>query len=319
VPKYIPESITYEQLEQTDWPEDILIDGGLLSKGDRMLIGAESKGGKSTFVNDINRECLSGGSFLGFKITRPLKILYMQAELRERRLKERLIPNVGKLPIEHKRNFYIWSTKNRVLISNSEGIEKISQELAYVRPDIWEIDPMINFHTYDENSATQMAMFFRTIDRLKDEFDLAIIMPHHFKKKNIEFQISLLDYIRGSSALRGWADTTIALEGRTSSEYRSLEFELRNSDEPVKRVIKYNKETKSFDWSDPFAELATFIRYEMNSKELTTKEVDSIIKNECGHLFSNNHSRMVQARNELIRTKILSKRCKGTKSFYKLI
>lgn len=103
------------------------------------------------------------------------------------------------------------------------------------------------------------------------------------------------------------------------SEYRSLEFELRNSDEPIKRVIKYNKVTKSFDWSDPMNEIIRFVRSELDDAELTTTQLDNIIKDECGHLFSNNHSKLTHARNDLVRTKVLGKRKDGKKSFYKLL
>jgi hypothetical protein len=41
-------SISYNTLEQVDWPEDVFIEGGLLSRGDTMLVAADSKGGKST-------------------------------------------------------------------------------------------------------------------------------------------------------------------------------------------------------------------------------------------------------------------------------
>ena len=72
-------SISFNTLEQVDWPEDVFIEGGILSRGDTMLIAADSKGGKSTFICGMIRQIITGGNFLGFKVTRPLRVLYMQA------------------------------------------------------------------------------------------------------------------------------------------------------------------------------------------------------------------------------------------------
>src|SRR3990167_5392345 len=245
-------SISYKTLESIDWPEDVFIEGGILSRGDTMLIGAESKGGKSTFIAGLIRQMITGGNFLGFKVTKPLKVFYMQAELRERRLKERLFPTYEKIPEEMKLNLYIWSTQGLVLFDEAH-LSEIESEIVQIQPDVLIIDPMLNFHNYNENNSQEMAKFFRQLDYLKSVYDMAIIMAHHFRKAPQEEKkhINLLECIRGSSALRGWAVTTIAMEGRGDSEYRDLAFDLRNSDEPIKRTIHYNAAIKDFDWHDP--------------------------------------------------------------------
>ena len=113
-----------------------------------MLIGADSKAGKSTFICGMIRQIISGGDFLGFKVTRPLKVLYMQAELRERRLKERLFPTYSKINPEFKQNIFVWSTRGIVLFGKDQSF--IEAEIALCQPDILVIDPMLNFHHYNE-------------------------------------------------------------------------------------------------------------------------------------------------------------------------
>lgn len=251
-------SISYNTLETIEWPEEIFIDGGLLSRGDTMLIGAESKGGKSTFIAGMIRQLITGGNFIGFKVIKPLRILYMQAELRESRLKQRLLPTYSGLTQAQKLNLYIWSTNGLVLF-NPNHRESIEMEIISTSPDILIIDPMLNFHDYNENNSQEMATFFRHLDYIKNQYNLAIIMAHHFRKAtadNSKIKMSLLESMRGSSALRGWAVTTIAMEGRGASEYRELQFDLRNSDEPITRIVHYNHTTKDFDWHDPMSTIS---------------------------------------------------------------
>jgi AAA domain len=301
-------SISYNTLEKTEWPEEIFIEGGLLSRGDTMLIGAESKGGKSTLLAGLIRQMITGGDFLGFKVTKPLKVFYMQAELREKRLKERLFPTYEKIKEEYKFNLYIWSTQGIVLF-NREHKETIESEIINIMPDVLIIDPMLNFHNFNENDSQQMAEFFRELDRLKSTYNMAIIMAHHFRKTNSDpkQKISLLESIRGSSALRGWAVTTIAMEGRGESEYRDLAFELRNSDEPIKRTIHYNARIKDFDWHDPITTVKQWaIEYleSCNGMAPTTEQfISRMLEN--NHVLSGNRSKAFSMKNTLVGTGII--------------
>jgi RecA-family ATPase len=300
-------SISYYELLNTEWPEEIFIEGGMLSRGDTMLVGCESKGGKTTLLNDIRRALLTGGNFLGYKVVRPLKVLSLQAELREARLKERLAPTYTGMKEEFLRNSRTWATKNQVIFGRDSNL--IAQECDEFKPDVLEIDPMINFHKYNENNATEMANFFREIDILKDRFNFSVIMAQHFKKQGDPKQkTSLLDMIRGSTSMRGWASTTIAMEGRTPTEYRELAIETRNSDEAIKRVIKYNKDTKSFDWHNPVTIIGEWAENYLSSKngsKVPMNEFIAAMTAANGELLSHNRQKAFDIKNMLSSTKII--------------
>ena len=306
-------TISYSLLEETEWPEDVFIESGVLSRGDTMMIAADSKAGKSTFICGLIRQLISGGNFLGFKVTRPLRVFYMQAELREGRLKERLLPTYSNLTADVKSNLYIWSTRGLFLFGENQ-IE-IEAQITSVIPDILVIDPMLNFHNYNENNSQDMAQFFRFLDKVKERFDMAIIMAHHFRKpsQDPKFKSSLLDSIRGSTSLRGWAVTTIAMEGRGDSEYRELEFDFRNCDEPLKRVIKYNKVTKDFDWHDPVAIIGSWLKSNMNGKKLTTTQFIDYLLSNHGDLLSNNHTKAHKLKKSLLEYQIITEHVQGKK------
>lgn len=269
-----------------------------------MLIGGESKGGKSTILANLIREMIQGGEFLGFKVLKPLRMLMMQAELRESRLQKRLQPKYSGLSQVHLENSYAWNTRGLIMIERDKSL--IKDWLSKIKPDALVIDPIINFHDHEENDATAMAKFFRVIDELKAEFNMSIILSHHFRKSGGgAVQGSLLESVRGSSAFRGWMDTTIVMEGRTKTEYRRVEFETRNSDEAIKRIIKYNKATKEFDWHNPLEAVYEMLCTKMNGDKLSTTQVVNLILIHCGDLVSKNRTRAFDMKDLLISTKQL--------------
>ena len=105
--------------------------------------------------------------------------------------------------------------------------------------------------------------------------------------------------------MRGWVDTTIVMEGRTKSGYRRLEFDTRNSDKPIKRIIKYNESTKEFDWHDPVVEIYKMLCAEMNGERFLTTQVINLILKKSGNLVSNNRNKAFEVKDLLISTKHL--------------
>lgn len=300
----LPNPLSFSQLLETVWPDDAFIAGGILSRGDTLLVGAESKAGKSTLLSLLVRELITGGNFLGFKVEHPVTVFYLQAELREARLKERLIPTYSKLPVPLLGQSFIWNTRGNILFGRDTNL--IFEWIQKLHPDVLLIDPLANFHTYDENNATEMMKLARLFDHMKFTFNLSLILSHHFRKLGNQKSESLLEHLRGSSALRGWVDTTIAMEGRTKSEYRRLEFDTRNSDEPIRRLVKYNAQTKDFDWHNPVNDVYAMLVNKLNGLALPTDQVVQLILKECGHLVSRNRTKAFEMKELLLSTHQLS-------------
>lgn len=292
--------INLHELINTKWPEDIFIEDGILSRGDRLLLGADSKSGKSTLLIQLLRNVTLGKPFIGFNVTRPLKILFMQAELRERRLKERMMATSMLMPVEARERFLICSTRGMVMLNNQRDLDSVKRTLDVHKPDIWCVDPMANFHDKDENSSTEMMDFFRLIDKTKEEFNLAILMSTHFRKGKKAKNASVLEMIRGSSALRGWADTNLAIEGRQGDKCQHLEFELRNSDTIHKRVLYYDRHNKEFKWQDPVSACLAWAKRFIPPNGVTTGQFIDGLLEECGELLSNNQNKAFKMKDHLV-------------------
>jgi len=273
-------SIDYNDLLEKEWPQDTIIGvpghpgDSILSRGDRLVLAGEQKSGKSVLLAQMIRGLCLGTEFLGFPIIRPVRVLYVQAELREGRLKKRYLPwqimaqNKGiALP---RGSFFIWSTNGPMYLTGFRrkdkdtdggyhGLEKLYAEIEEVLPDVVVFDPLASFHDSNENSSSEIKEFLDEIDKFKHHVNasrggVAVVIAHHFRKSNIEekrVKAPLIDRLRGSNALAGWADSLLCLGLKDEPDHKYIEFVLRDTDTQPERDLVYNYDTKSFDWHDP--------------------------------------------------------------------
>lgn len=261
-------SLPYHELLDKVWPQDVVIGEGILSIGDRLVLGGEPKSGKSILLAQMIRGLCMGTDFLGFKIPKARKVLYVQAELREGRLKQRLMPwetwakaNGIVFP---KDMFYVWSTNGPLYLTQplpdkpptDHPLMKLYEEMDAIKPDVIVFDPLASFHDMNENDSREMKQLTEVIDKVKEHMDLAVVIAHHFRKGNMSDKtanIPLHDRIRGSSVMTAWADSIIAIFGnQNTKDTKHLEFLLRDSDGHPERVLTYNGVTKAFDFYDPY-------------------------------------------------------------------
>ena len=93
--------------------------------------------------------------------------------------------------------------------------QAIEETLGGVSPDLIVVDTLARSFAgsgADENSATDMGMFIRSCDLLKEWFDCTVLAVHHSGKDSDKG-------LRGSSSLLGAVDTSIAIKRTTGTEY----------------------------------------------------------------------------------------------------
>jgi RecA-family ATPase len=273
-------SIDYTDLLEREWPTDVIIgvpgapEDSILCRGDRLVLAGEQKSGKSVLLAQMIRGLCLGTDFLGFPIPRPRRVLYIQAELREGRLKKRYLPwhiMAQSQDVQIPRGmFHVWSTNGPMYLTGYRqrmreadvgyhGLEMLYPEIEELQPDVVVLDPLASFHDSNENSNSEMKEFMDEIDKLKHHVNperggIAVVIAHHFRKAGFEEKranMPLIDRLRGSSALAGWADSLLCLGLRDEPDHKYIEFVLRDTDTQPQRELTYNYQTKSFDWHDP--------------------------------------------------------------------
>jgi hypothetical protein len=226
--------------DDTPVPTD-LVSNRIVMHGCVTVFGGAPKVGKSDFLLAWLAHMAAGVAFLDMVPARPLKVVYIQAEVRYPYLKERMHNIV--LPKEAlalaRRNLMV--TPQLQLVLNDEGLEQLIQSIsahfAGEPPDIIAIDPIRN--VFDgggvggENDNDAM-MFFLTRRVAKLHLavnpDAGVILVHHTKKiTKRQFEEDPFQAFAGASSLRSYYSASLMLHRPDeASTVRQLIFELRN-------------------------------------------------------------------------------------------
>lgn len=204
----------------------------LVFTGSRVLIAGAPKIGKSNFALAMAVQACCGGAFLDKRFTRPLRVMWMQAEIHRAWLLDRIGRVTPSLTNDERalvNENLILSGRLDLDITIPRDFQAIQKTLNDHRPDVWIIDPIINFSSAEENSNVEVQKILRTINGLAGEVNCAPVLVHHAKKSGAGDPIDM-GQIRGASAFRGWYDTGVLLTGE--SEKPLVTWEARNNASP---------------------------------------------------------------------------------------
>jgi 5S rRNA maturation endonuclease (ribonuclease M5) len=229
------EVIDAADLVTREYPDQpALVAGGLIVPRALVVNGGPAKRGKSLLV--LNREIrrASSSPFLRFPTTAG-RTLYIQAEIPEPQLKQRLVSMLdgcpdGPLEAETLRGRLLTVTRRGLFIDEPAGYDAIRQLIEQTEPDLLSLDPLARFFTGEENSAREVGRLINSLDRLIQAYGLAIELTHHTGKPSTGDPRQGGQRLRGSSALFGAADAVSMLDKIDDSWV--LSFELRHAEEP---------------------------------------------------------------------------------------
>jgi RecA-family ATPase len=241
------ESETALALLQRDIEKRNLLIDPILAKREILVISGTPKIGKSIATLNIALSLAMGKSWLGFNTQGPARTAIFQTELSDILLKDRLEkitatnPRGAESIILMKGVFYNFDSKT--------GLANIRRTLKKDKVDLAVFDPLIDFHSKDENKAGDMALILKDIRRLADEFNIAIILVHHFAKK-IEGQEREGGYLaRGSSVISASVDSSWQMQRLMKERFEfddiedylktvELSFESRNCAVPRPKILR---------------------------------------------------------------------------------
>lgn len=235
-----PEFLDWNHYIADTTPEPPHIIGrGILPQKSLMLIAGEPKVGKSHLTMNLAYHMATGSQWFNFPISHPQKILLLQAENsyfnQRRRIQtiNQLTQPPYNLPKCPQKQLFISHPIHNTNINESGGYQAIYTAILQHQPNVIIVDPLVNFHSGEENSNSEMAQVMQKLHELKDDTGVSIILVHHTRKPsgNDSSGVSM----RGASSIRGSYDTGLTLTHQTShtgQHYHQLEFEIRNG-EPI--------------------------------------------------------------------------------------
>ena len=251
-------------------PEPKLLIGGnsnedpkknaLVHQGDKVMLGAESKAGKTWWMMQ-QALCISAGiPFLGHKTQRGL-VLYINFELKPwafRRRVEFVMRALGIINAkgEYKKRvnregkeepdypcFIEWNLRGKCY--DIETICAVAEERLSGDPKLKLaaiiIDPLYkSYGGKEENSATDMAAVLENMERFAEKFDAAIFIASHFAKGDSAGK-NQIDRISGSGVIARDPDSIMTLSKlKDEKNLYTFEATLRNMACPEPRVVEFD-------------------------------------------------------------------------------
>lgn len=201
---------------------------GVLFRGARLLVAGAPKAGKSQFMLAFGVAATYAGVFLGQPVEKPLRVMWVQAEIHIAFVHERIARLTRHLDGEARelvrRNLLVTGRVDLDL-TNDNDFALISMAIEDKRPDLVIFDPVINFSSADENDNGEVRTLLRRIDMLGEKFGCAMALVHHTRKN-----VAAGDFegVRGASAFRGWFDTGVMLSGEGMTQM--IAFQVRNTE-----------------------------------------------------------------------------------------
>lgn len=231
-------------------PTPMVVGRGLLPVKGKLIIGGGPKTNKSYLVINMAVDLALGQPLFNayyskdkpvFPVYKPNKVLYIENEIGENGLKDRLKGILSTL--SHKGiQLYIKSRDMGMRMDTEEGRELIGAEIDAIRPDVTILDPLAKFHLSDENSSQQMGAVMRTGDHWIENYGTSLIYIHHTGHQNPQFPKRGGDKLRGSTAMFADADSIMLVDRRSNASTKEpileLTFELRRGEPLASQFVK---------------------------------------------------------------------------------
>jgi hypothetical protein len=248
-------------------PEPPLLIGGpdaqdprknaLLHQGDKMMLGAESKAGKTWYLLQKSLCIAAGIPFLGHKTTMGT-VLYCNFELRPWSFARRvekvalalgIIDGAGRSTLRDKKgnsippNFIGWNLRGKcydiqkVCDVAEHRIKSAGQDM---RIAAIVVDPLYkSYGGADENSATDMAAVLQAMESFSEKLGAAILIASHFAKGNASDKAQI-DRISGSGVIARDPDSIFTLT-RFKDEKDCFLWDavLRNMASPEPKIVQF--------------------------------------------------------------------------------
>jgi len=193
--------------------------GQLLVRGHRLVIGAHTGEGKTTWTLQAVRAILLGEDFLGFPGQGGGRALVLDAEQGLRSIKRRL--REAGLD-ESELVDYVRVPDGLSLDSDPRHVAAVEAAFAIGNYSLVVADPLYKLHAGDSNAEREAVDLMRRFDGWREEFGFALVLPVHCRKPVPGTKFSIHDLFGSSAYVRG-AEVVVGLQ-RVSDGYSRLHF-----------------------------------------------------------------------------------------------
>lgn len=220
----------------------------LILAGDQIMIAAAPKAGKTLLASQLALAVASGGSFLGWQVDHPAKILYLNLEVNETMFADRVHKQMAALSvIPPDDNLMVESDIRSINILDPKQQAEIAKLVRDSNAELVFFDVLARSHCASENSNSEMKEVMKEL-RLVCGKAASVVIHHSRKPPQGQEEANLGAYaLRGASAVHGEVDLVLSLAKRSGQGARySIKFSARNIREPEEMFLDLDESSLLF-------------------------------------------------------------------------
>lgn len=211
------------------------------------MLAAPPKARKSWAVMQLAYAVGTGQDWLGFTVPAPKKVLYVQAELPNWMVAERIVQMYGAHSLENVAFFHIPAAN----LLDDEDLQGLLDAVQSYQAELVIIDPIANFWQGDENNSSSVNQLFDQIARIQ-ALGAAVVMVHHSRKTEANERLSP-QHQRGSNVFFARPAAVMTLSPMVipgEVPYTWVDFALRAA-APKEPIKLYTDSTGQFTTTAP--------------------------------------------------------------------
>ena len=140
-----------------------------------------------------------------------------------------------------------------IQLDTEEGRGRLRQAVEKIRPRLVISDPLAEVHSRQENSAEEMLSWLKPLRTMARELGFLLLLTHHTRKGYKTQDADPKQMARGSSALKGWADSFLVAKALGNNTFAvSCKQRFGTEDEPAVEDFtltrKHDREARSVSW-----------------------------------------------------------------------
>lgn len=153
---------------------------GVLERGDRMIVTGREGAGKSTLLAQLAVQVAAGLHPFDGSPMEPIRVLVVDLENSRREVKRRfnaLTLTAG--PRLERGSLFIASRPEGLNLLDAEDADWLARQLDLIGPDLLIAGPLYKLADGDPNDEKSVKPVALYLDRLRTEFDLAVVLEAH--------------------------------------------------------------------------------------------------------------------------------------------
>lgn len=198
-----------------------IITKGILPEGAGLILTGEGGSGKSLLSLEMALRISKGMPIWDFEIPEAKKVLIIQSENPMGQMKRRLDSIAYGLKISDLPNVHVIEPEFRADLNHERDRKKIKDRIEKVQAQVVILDPLVSYHSSNENDNGQMRRTLDNLTQISNEMSVSWIVVHHDAKPG-EYKKDTKYTFRGASSIRDWARTMIGLQVKPNNEGRVL-------------------------------------------------------------------------------------------------